>query len=118
MCEEKFLLRHIDKLRVVGRSNPVDVYEVLDEIALVTPEIEKLIELFHSGLSFYFKAEWDQAIQIFKKTIELEPYHPNKALGCKTTPSHLFIDRCENYKKHPPMAEGVVWDGVYTATEK
>jgi class 3 adenylate cyclase/CHASE2 domain-containing sensor protein len=118
MCEEKFILRHIDKLRVVGRSNPVDVYEVLDEIALVTPEIEKLIELFHSGLSFYFKTEWDQAIQIFKKTIELEPYHPNKALGCKTTPSHLFIDRCENYKKHPPMSEGVVWDGVYTATEK
>ena len=50
--------------------------------------------------------------------LDFEPHHPDRDPGSKTTPSHVYIQRCEQYKITPPVAEGEVWDGVFTATEK
>ena len=35
-----------------------------------------------------------------------------------TTPSHIFIERCQMYRENPPVEEGETWDGVFTATAK
>ncbi|PWJ62172.1 adenylate cyclase [Fibrobacter sp. UWB15] len=78
----------------------------------------KLVELWERARACYLNMQWDDAIELFKQCLDLEPHHPDRDPGSKTTPSHVYIQRCEAYKITPPVAEGEVWDGVFTATEK
>ena len=80
---------------------------------------------FHSTLDFLGIKNWarDQALRLFdppKKyaLMDCHYYHPDRDPGSKTTPSHVYIKRCEAYKVNPPVAQGETWDGVFTATEK
>jgi adenylate cyclase len=57
--------------------------------------------------------EWDQAMACFRKSLLLEPVPEGK-----TTPSAVFIERCEMFKENPPVAPGRGWDGVYNLTGK
>lgn len=78
----------------------------------------QLVEIWKRARKCYLNMEWDKAIELFTQCLELEPHHPDRDPGSKTTPSHVYIKRCEAYKLHPPVAEGETWDGVFTATEK
>lgn len=113
------LARQIDRVKVVGKSLPVLTYELLhmdkDQADSVLLE---LCEKFNRGKELYEQMKWDEAIAVFTECLEIEPHHPDRAPGCKTTPSHVFIKRCEDYKEHPPVEPGQEWDGVYTATSK
>jgi len=81
-------------------------------------QLLKLVELWEEARRYYLEMRWDTAIQMFKMCLDLEPHHPDRDPGSKTTPSHVYIARCEAYKLHPPVADGETWDGVFTATEK
>jgi adenylate cyclase len=111
--------RMIDKVRVMGKSEPVETYELLGVQGEASPDLIRLVELFAQARILYENMEWNQAIEIYTQCLDLEPYHPDREPGCKTTPSHVYIERCEEYKLNPPQVEtGTVWDGVYTATSK
>ena len=80
--------------------------------------LKELVGIWEKARACYLNMQWDDAIELFKQCLELEPHHPDRDPGSKTTPSHVYIKRCEAYKITPPVAEGEVWDGVFTATEK
>lgn len=114
-----FLSRMIDKVKVVGKSEPVITYELLGiDRETSSRDLVLLCDRFNQGKDLYEKMKWDEAIEIFEECLDLEPHHPDRAPGCKTTPSHVFISRCKEYKKNPPVPQGEAWDGVYTATSK
>ena len=113
-----FIVRCIDLIKVVGKNEPVKVFEILEMEENKTDELEKLVELFEQAKGKYLKMQWDEAIALFEQCLEFEPYHPDRAPGCKTTPSHVFIQRCKEYKEKSPVSPGEEWDGVYSATEK
>lgn len=115
---EELLYRPIDKVRVVGKSEPVEIFELLNFKSQASPSELELIELFSLALEQYRLCQWDLAEATFTQCLVLEPHHPDRAPGCKTTPSHVFIERCQQYRISPPVAVGQAWDGVYTATEK
>ena len=115
---EGFIVRCIDLIKVMGKNEPVRVYEIIEMEEFRTESISQLVEIFEKAKDKYLHMKWDEAIQLFEKCLEFEPHHPERAPGCKTTPSHVFIDRCKKYKKNPPVPFGEEWDGVYTATEK
>ncbi|MFC1585709.1 CHASE2 domain-containing protein [Fibrobacterota bacterium] len=112
---EEMLARKIDIIRVVGKSQPVEVFEILSLKEKSTPELEQCVDLFNQGRELYQQKNWDEAISVFEQCLDYEPHHPDREPGCKTTPSHVYIDRCRRYKEAPPE-QG--WNGVYTATEK
>ncbi len=112
------LSRELDLVRVVGKSEPVRIYELMEMMDDATDQQKECAKLFHQGLEFYRSQKWDEAIEMFKQSLELEPYHPDTSPGCKTTPSQVFIDRCIAFKTDRRLRLPDDWDGVYTATEK
>lgn len=118
LVEGAFVARSIDIIRVVGKSEPVEIFEIIVEKDDANETLISLVEKFSAARQAYLKMDWDQAIALFEECLPLEPHHPDRAPGCKTTPSHVFIERCHQYKQTPPVTEDGAWDGVYTATEK
>ncbi|MCQ2108074.1 MAG: CHASE2 domain-containing protein [Fibrobacter sp.] len=117
--EGRFIYRSLDTVRVVGKSQPVKTFELLEKSKCDNAEqLRKLVEIWEKARLCYLAMDWDNAIDLFTQCLDLEPHHPDRDPGSKTTPSHVYIKRCEAYKLNPPVAEGEEWDGVFTATEK
>jgi adenylate cyclase len=94
--QDRILAREVDRVRVVGKKQPVRVFELIGELGVVAPaEIDK-ISLFHKGLELYRNWQWDGAITIFGAFPE------DAAAG-------LYLDRCRAYRLDPPPPD---WDGV------
>ena len=115
----EFITRYIDKVNVVGKSEPVQIYELL---ALNTDEdagqFKLLVSFWKKAHELYFAEKWDEAIAAFEECKLLEPHTQEKDPGSPPTPSEVFIARCQTYKLNPPVKAGEVWNGVYKATEK
>lgn len=103
--------REIDRMIVMGRSEPITTYEL---ISLKNEEPQGALDLvsgFEKGLELYRTQQWDDAIKIFTSLESLENMFP----GRKTNPSKVYIERCERYKINPPSSD---WNGVTTLTKK
>jgi len=111
MVKNDFEARQLDKITVVGKSEPIVVYELIAEKGKSTPDIAKMVDLYSQGLAAFYKQEWDKAIEILTESDKLEPYR-NFA---KITPSKKVIGYCLDFKKSSP---GPDWDGVIRLTSK
>lgn len=115
----RFIYRSLDTIRVVGKSLPVKTFELLEKAGCDNEDkLKLLVTTWEKARELYLTMKWDEAIQYFTLCLDLEPHHPDRDPGSKTTPSHVYIKRCEAYKLNPPVAPGEEWDGVFTATEK
>jgi len=102
-----YRIRQIDRVVVKGKSQPVNIYEVLDHHTEESfPNLMDTVSYFSEGLSSYRKARWQQAINKFNKALQLNP---------TDSLSQMYIDRCEILKDNAPVGD---WDGVWTMTEK
>ena len=119
LTPRRFIYRSLDTIRVIGKSQPVKTFELLNKYGCENEkELCELVQLWEIARQYYLNMEWDSAISLFTRCLELEPHHPDRDPGSKTTPSHVYIKRCVAYKTTPPVAAGEEWDGVFTATEK
>lgn len=117
--EGKYIYRSLDTIRVIGKSEPVKTYELLQKADSPEKErLNKLVETWEQAREAYLAMEWDKAIELFKQCLPYEPHLPDRDPGSSTCPSLIYINRCEKYKKNPPVAPGETWDGIFTATEK
>ncbi len=110
--------RELDLIRVVGKAEPVAIYEVLGEKGALDENLVKGVELFHEGLARYREKEWSQALETFQQVIDIIP-------GDK--PSQTFIKRCTEFSSAPKVARRAEdkarvlpddWDGVFQMTSK
>lgn len=116
---EEFIVRPIDRIKVVGKSEAVQVYEVLGHPDFPDAgQLKLLVSLWAKAQALYYAQKWDEAIAAFEEAKLLEPHLQIKDPGARPTPSEVFIDRCKEYKLNPPVAAGEVWDGIYSATSK
>jgi adenylate cyclase len=106
-------VRYLDRITVVGRSEPVRVYELMALKGELDEEESELVRVFDAGMQHYLSMEWDAALEKFSEAYSLERYPFEK-----TTPSEVFIQRCRAFKAEPPVQAGEEWDGVYRMTEK
>jgi adenylate cyclase len=102
----RLLTRRLDRVRVVGKSEPVRLYEILDTVEDAGDEQQKLAAVFHQALECFEKRNWRQAAAGFRETLSLRP-----ADG----PAKKYLDRCDGFLRQPPADD---WDGVYNLTEK
>ena len=109
--KDQIVVRALDFVRVMGKTEPVKVFELISEKDQEPEIYKKILPVFHEGLEYYFKQDWDKAIEAFQTADELEEMFP----GRKTNPSRIYIPRCQNFKSNPP---GDDWDGVWTQTSK
>lgn len=106
-------MRFLDKITVVGKLEPIKVYEVIALKGDLSPREKQLLPMYEKAVELYQSMQWDKAIAKFKETLIVERFPDGK-----TTPSEVFIKRCEEFKITPPVAEGEEWDGVYRLTSK
>lgn len=102
-----YSMREIDKVVVKGKTEPIEVYEVLDYHTDETfPNMMEVVGYFKSGVKKYRQQKWDSAMDTFKECLALNP--ADKL-------SEIYIDRCKILKKKSP---GDKWDGVWVMKEK
>jgi class 3 adenylate cyclase len=102
---DSILARRLDMVRVVGISEPVRLYELLDTIENAGPEKLKLVEVFHRALDLYEKRDWKEASVGFRESLSIEGGGP----------SALYLRRCKTFIDYPPDDN---WDGINNLTEK
>jgi adenylate cyclase len=100
-------MRKVDRVVVKGKTEPVNIYEVLDYHTEETyPNLMDAINHFSHALACYQKGQWNKAIEAFQHGLSLN----GGDQLCR-----MYIDRCEYMKKNPPSGE---WDGVFVMTSK
>ncbi len=93
--------RWLDAVRVKGKKEPVNIYEVIGKGA-PSPTMAGVIQAFEDGLRLYQTQKWDEATEKFKAAIA--------ARGGSDPPSDVYLERIEHFRHEPPPAN---WDGVY-----
>ena len=109
--KDRFIFRDLGKVIVVGRNQSLNVYELMSNIDEIDDSTSTLLKLFHQGLEFYYKQDWENAIKYFKKSDKHEERYATR----KTTPSQVFIKRSQEFKANPPPKD---WDGTYALGSK
>ncbi len=100
------LTRKIDTINVVGKKEPVAVYQLIGDKEKIEEGLALALNKYAKGLAAYQKQDWDAAINYFKAAIE-----HNSEDG----PSKTMLTRCIDYKNNPP---GKNWNGSFTMSTK
>jgi adenylate cyclase len=100
--ENDIITREVDLIRVVGKAQPVRVYEILGEKSELSASQWEEIDIFHQALKMYRERSWDEAIELFQKSGD-------------TPLVRLYVERIETLKASPPP-EG--WAGVFDLKQK
>jgi adenylate cyclase len=97
--------REVDSIAVKGKTDPVQVYELLSLQGKLSPEMDKRRLRFAEGLETYRKQAWPAAEMIFQELVE----------KYADAPARAFLERVKILRQHPP---GAGWDGVWRMTGK
>lgn len=109
------VFRYLDRIVVKGRTQPVDVYEIMGLRNHVSDEQFSCKEKFEQAIDAYQAQHWGKAISLFEESVELERFTPNGDSFISTNPSLLFLERCKVMRENPP---GKDWNGVYVMKSK
>jgi adenylate cyclase len=94
----RFFCRFIDKVRVKGKNEAVNIYEPLVE---GTPDsaLIKEVEIFESAVADYRDQKFDSAREVIASLYRNNPLRLYA----------IYLHRIDNYLKSPPPND---WDGV------
>jgi adenylate cyclase len=97
---ERFQLRKLDTVKVIGKDAPVSIYELMAPKEGCDPKLTALATLFESGLAHYCLKNWPLAARDFKAALDICP---------ADQPCKLFLSRIEAFMEVPPPDD---WNGV------
>jgi len=104
--KDKVEVRELDFLRVVGKTEPVRVYELLSRKGDLDPNKARILGAFMEGMEAYKRMEWQKAADLFQAVLNLDP---------DDMPSRAYLSRCKQYAIVSPPPD---WDGVFSMTTK
>ncbi len=105
-CETDIDVRELDRIRVVGKNEPVTVYQLLGRKNQTVRAVADLVDQYSKGLDLYKAGDFGQAKSEFSRCLDIFD---------DDGPALTYISRCQAFIDNPPSAD---WDGVYTLTEK
>ena len=103
---KNIVVRELDAINVVGKKEPVTVYEPIGYSGEVSQAQVDMIDKYADGLSAYKNRDWNRAIIFFNAALAIDP---------TDGPSQTMLNRCHTYKTDPPPQD---WNGAYTMTSK
>ena len=98
--------RLFDTLRVVGKNEPITVWQLLERKGETKGLMADLVAQYEKAMGLYKDRDWGPAADAFKLAL---------AISENDGVSMTYMKRCQEYMKNPPPAD---WDGVFTLTEK
>lgn len=96
-----FESRELDIIKVVGKNEPIKVYELLAEKGQLTTEAGVLLNQYKIGMDLYHGRKFTEALEKFTEILKVYP---------DDGPSKLYRQRCEVLRDFPPRVD---WDGVF-----
>lgn len=96
-------LRHIDRLVVKGKSQPIEVFEVVGYRDRVGVERLARIAEFETALKLYGERRFEAAKAVFER------------LAVDDEAAKVYVDRCIHYQSEPPSDD---WDGSFVSKTK
>jgi adenylate cyclase len=104
--DDTIQFREIDRLMVVGQTQPQAVFELLGRKDELTPKQDLLRTRYADGLLAYRAQRWEQARAAFHAVLEAVP---------TDGPSATLLSRIDHLQDHPPNAD---WDGAWRLESK
>jgi len=98
---DEFLLRRIDRVRVVGINTPLRLYELLP-----TDTEHDAVEIWEKALDLYEHRDFRKAFNLFVSLLKRYP-HDNAA--------RVYVHWCKTFIETPPPPD---WDAVKNLTKK
>jgi adenylate cyclase len=105
--KNRVLCREMDLVVVMGKTEPVRIYELIalaDEVQ--TDATKNFLEAYHRGLEAYKKRAWKSAIDQFQQALSIRR---------DDVVSNLYIQRATMFVDAPPPDD---WNGVFVMTKK
>ena len=106
LVKDTLIAREIDIIRVVGKTKPIKVYELVEEREKVDEEKAMIIKHFETGIHAYRNRQWEEAFSSFEYVLQLSP---------DDKPAKVYIQRCRECQHAAPAQD---WNGVFTLSEK
>lgn len=103
---DKILARKLDRVRVVGRAEPVQLWNILGLKEELPENVLEAAEIFKNAMELYLKRDFIKAGKLFIKA--------NKFVPEDETPL-VYAQRCKEYLEN---GLSVNWDGIVNMTSK
>jgi adenylate cyclase len=100
LLDDSFAMRELARLAVVGRQEPVTVYEPMFPEHYEANKV--LFETFAEGLDMFYQGRFTHAREIFQSISDQE------------SAAAAYAEKCKSYIIAPPQH----WNGVWTLTSK
>jgi len=103
LCESSIVFREVDRVRVVGKEQPVTLFEPRALRGQESPELGQQLTDFAHALAHYRAQRFEQAEHEFLKLGDLDPV------------ARIYAQRIQWLRTNPLSGD---WDGVTDITEK
>lgn len=97
---ETFFCRELARLTVVGRKEPVRVYEPF--LSSEYKQKEKELKIFSTGLEAFYDGDFTTAVVKFKEIKDVDPS------------ARRYLNKCKSLQENTPEK----WNGVWSLTSK
>ena len=104
--QTSFELREIDRLIVLGQTQPQAVFEIMGREGSMTPQQLTLRDRYAEGLAAYRGQRWGEARKAFAAALQ--------AID-DDGPTLTFLKRIDDFESKPPPAD---WDGAWQMESK
>jgi len=98
--------RELDTIRVVGKDEPIKVFELLGRKGELPDYMTDMLRKYQEGLELFHARDWKGARTAFKAGVKIVQ---------DDGPSNTYIERCSEFIDTPPPKN---WDGVYKMKAK
>ncbi len=102
----KVVTREIDLITVVGKKEPVRIYELMGYARNMAPKTLEVTEKYAEGLNAYRNKDWYRAEHLFKTVLECSP---------DDGPSRTLLTRCAHFRTNAPHES---WNGSFMMETK
>lgn len=104
--DNQFVLRKLDRVRVVGVQTPLRLFELLGLSENTKAEETKWLKLWDEALDYFENGHYSRAKEKFEKIQEIRK---------EDDTCSYYIEQSEGFLINPPAEN---WDGVFNLTEK
>ena len=101
-----FVFREIDKINVVGKKEPISVYQLMGVAGEGDAHMDDVRNFYARGLQAYRSQEWEQAIGFLNEVLKI---------ASDDGPGLSLLNRCQMLRENPP---GKDWNGAFAIKHK
>ena len=99
-AQETFVFRRVDRVRLKGKTEAIDIYEIMGPKAGLSKKGAAVLETWHQALEYYRNQKWDEAEARVREVLKAMP---------EDGPAKTYLKRITWLRENPLQG----WDGTW-----